>query len=72
MVANGYIDTFDEEPKLADDLNAQHRYNAAYAVALAGCGSDQANLLPQPRRIQRASNSARLPVPKWRKIVLTY
>ncbi|HTU88532.1 MAG TPA: protein kinase [Gemmataceae bacterium] len=33
-----YREAFAEEPKLADDLNAQHRYNAACAAALAGCG----------------------------------
>jgi serine/threonine-protein kinase len=31
-------DTFTAEPKRADDLNTQHRYNAACAAALAGCG----------------------------------
>jgi tetratricopeptide (TPR) repeat protein len=33
-----YSEVFTEEPKLADDLDAQHRYNAACAAALAGCG----------------------------------
>jgi tetratricopeptide (TPR) repeat protein len=33
-----YQQAFEEKPKLADDLNAQHRYNAACAAALAGCG----------------------------------
>ncbi|HEY7424072.1 MAG TPA: tetratricopeptide repeat protein [Gemmataceae bacterium] len=33
-----YSAAFDEEPKLADDLNAHHRYNVACAAALAGCG----------------------------------
>jgi serine/threonine-protein kinase len=36
-----FREAFEEEPKLADDLNAQHRYNAACAAALAGCGQDQ-------------------------------
>jgi tetratricopeptide (TPR) repeat protein len=36
-----FRDAFDEMPKLADDLNAQHRYNAACAAALAGCGQGQ-------------------------------
>jgi hypothetical protein len=26
------------QPKLAGDMQAQHRYNAAFAAALAGCG----------------------------------
>jgi serine/threonine-protein kinase len=33
-----FRDAFAEQPKLADDLNANHRYNAACAAALAGCG----------------------------------
>ena len=33
-----YQQAFDEKPKLADDLSAQHRYNAACVAALAGCG----------------------------------
>ena len=33
-----YQQAFDEKPKLADDLGAQFRYNAACAAALAGCG----------------------------------
>jgi hypothetical protein len=31
-------DTFTAEPKRADDLNTQHRYNAACAAAQDGCG----------------------------------
>jgi serine/threonine-protein kinase len=33
-----YGDAFAADPKLADDLQAWHRYNAACAAALAGCG----------------------------------
>jgi tetratricopeptide (TPR) repeat protein len=33
-----YGDAFAADPKLADDLQACHRYNAACAAALAGCG----------------------------------
>jgi serine/threonine-protein kinase len=33
-----YTGTFAEQPKLADDLEGQPRYNAACAAALAGCG----------------------------------
>jgi serine/threonine protein kinase/Flp pilus assembly protein TadD len=36
--AQFYIDAFTAQPQLADDLNAQHRYNAACAAARAGCG----------------------------------
>jgi serine/threonine-protein kinase len=33
-----YEKAFDAEPKLADDLHAHRRYDAARAAALAGCG----------------------------------
>src|SRR5260370_22251106 len=33
-----YADAFAADPTLADDLRAGHRYNAARAAALAGCG----------------------------------
>jgi serine/threonine-protein kinase len=33
-----YAEAFAAQPKLADDLKAQNRYNAACAAALAGCG----------------------------------
>jgi serine/threonine-protein kinase len=36
--ARFYAEAFAAEPKLADDMLAQHRYNAACAAALAGCG----------------------------------
>jgi tetratricopeptide (TPR) repeat protein/serine/threonine protein kinase len=36
--ARFYEDAFAAEPKLADDLGAWHRYSAACAAALAGCG----------------------------------
>jgi serine/threonine-protein kinase len=34
-------EAFDAEPKLAEDLKAGHRYNAACAAALAGCGQGE-------------------------------
>jgi serine/threonine protein kinase/tetratricopeptide (TPR) repeat protein len=36
--ARFYAEAFAAEPKLAEDLGAQYRYNAACAAALAGCG----------------------------------
>jgi tetratricopeptide (TPR) repeat protein len=33
-----YIEAFAQQSKLAEDLQQQHRYNAACAAALAGCG----------------------------------
>jgi Tfp pilus assembly protein PilF len=42
-----YADAFAEEPRLAADLNSQHRYNAACSAALAAAGQgEDARLLP--------------------------
>jgi serine/threonine protein kinase/tetratricopeptide (TPR) repeat protein len=38
VAARFYADAFAAEPKLADDLSRQYRYNAACAAAMAGCG----------------------------------
>jgi serine/threonine-protein kinase len=38
-----YADAFAAEPRLADDLRSAHRYNAACAAALAGCGQGKDN-----------------------------
>jgi superkiller protein 3 len=51
-----YAQAFAGQPKLADDLNHQHRYNAACAAALAGCGQgkDADKLDPKERdRLRR-------------------
>jgi serine/threonine protein kinase/Tfp pilus assembly protein PilF len=39
--ARFYEQAFDAEPNLAEDVRARHRYNAACAAALAGCGQDK-------------------------------
>jgi serine/threonine-protein kinase len=46
-----YADAFAADPRLADDLEAGHRYNAACAAALAGCGAgkDAGTLQPVDR-----------------------
>jgi serine/threonine protein kinase/tetratricopeptide (TPR) repeat protein len=53
-----YRDAFAEQPTLADDLQQQHRYNAACAAALAGCGQgkdgDQTDDKERPRLRQQA------------------
>jgi tetratricopeptide (TPR) repeat protein len=36
-----YAEAFAHDAKLADDMRQQHRYNAACAAALAGCGHDK-------------------------------
>jgi tetratricopeptide (TPR) repeat protein len=40
-----YAEAFAERPELADNPNPQHRYNAACAAALAGCGGGKDALL---------------------------
>jgi serine/threonine-protein kinase len=51
-IARLYADAFVAAPSLADDLDAGHRYNAARAAALAGCGrgQDAADLDESERR----------------------
>jgi tetratricopeptide (TPR) repeat protein len=41
LAARLYTDAFSAEPTLADDLRERHRFNAARAAALAGCGHGQ-------------------------------
>jgi serine/threonine-protein kinase len=49
--ARFYADAFAARPKLADDTEASHRYNAACAAALAGCGrGEDAAGLPDKAR----------------------
>jgi tetratricopeptide (TPR) repeat protein len=38
FAARFYAEAFAAQPAFAEDLNVQHRYNAACAAALAGCG----------------------------------
>jgi tetratricopeptide (TPR) repeat protein len=52
--ARFYEEAFAAEPKLAEDLGAQHRYNAACAAALAGCGQgEDAATLDDSARAER-------------------
>jgi serine/threonine-protein kinase len=72
VVANRfYGDAFAEEPKLADDLNAQHRYNAACAAALAGCGqgkdADKLNDKERARLRQQALDWLRADLKAYRQ-----
>ena len=39
--ARFYAEAFADDAKLADDMQQQHRYNAACAAALAGCGQGE-------------------------------
>jgi tetratricopeptide (TPR) repeat protein/tRNA A-37 threonylcarbamoyl transferase component Bud32 len=47
-----YADAFAAQPRLEDDLQAGHRYNAACAAALAGCGQGKDS--PRPDDKERA------------------
>ncbi len=38
-----WTEAFQADPKLADDMRTQNRYNAACAAALAGCGQGKDN-----------------------------
>src|SRR5262249_42782764 len=50
--ARFYAEAFAHDAKLANDLQAQHRYNAACAAALAGCGQGKdAGALPDKERL---------------------
>jgi serine/threonine-protein kinase len=64
-------DTFTADPKSADDLQAGHRYGAARAAALAGCGGgvDGAGLGEQERARwrQQARDWLRLDLAAWTK-----
>jgi serine/threonine-protein kinase len=68
-MARLYTEAFDTVPSLADDLDAGHRYNAARAAALAGCGqgadatglgeNERARLRDQAQHWLRADLAAR-------------
>jgi serine/threonine-protein kinase len=68
-----FRDAFAEQPKLADDLNRQHRYNAACAAALAGSGqgADGAKLDTQERaRLrQQALHWLRAELKAWARLL---
>jgi Tfp pilus assembly protein PilF/serine/threonine protein kinase len=53
-----YAAAFADQPKLADDLQAQHRYNAACAAALAGCGLGKDNPAPDAAARERLRRQA--------------
>jgi len=68
-----YSDTFAEDPKLADDLNAQHRYNAACAASLAGCGqgkdADKLDTKERARLRQQALDWLRADLKAYRQMI---
>jgi tetratricopeptide (TPR) repeat protein len=48
-----YVAAFASDPKLADDLTAGHRYNAACSAVLAGCGVSKGSALLADREKER-------------------
>src|SRR5262249_13190886 len=68
--AHYYAEAFATEPKLGENLDAQHRYDAACAAALAGCGTgkDADNLDDQQRAHlrQQALTWLRADLTAWR------
>ena len=71
--AGFYTDAFAAEPKLAADLNAQHRYHAACAAALAGTGQgkDAAKLdgKERARHRQQALTWLRADLTAWGELL---
>jgi tetratricopeptide (TPR) repeat protein len=71
--ARFYAEAFAQDPKLIDDLGTSHRYNAACAAALAGCGEgdDAAKLDSDERaRLRRqAMDWLRADLAAWRRVL---
>jgi hypothetical protein len=68
-----YAGAFDLDAKLADDMERQHRYNAACAAALAGCGqgndADKLHDKDLVRLRKQALGWLRADLAYWRKQV---
>ena len=69
--ARFYDQAFAAEPKLAEDAKVRHRYHAARAAALAGCGQgNDADKLDQAEKAQwrgRALEWLRADLAAWQK-----
>jgi serine/threonine-protein kinase len=69
--ARFYAEAFAAEPKLADDLQQQHRYNAARAAALAGSGqgkdADQIDDKERARLRRQALDWLQADLAAWQK-----
>jgi serine/threonine-protein kinase len=70
--ARFWAEAFQAQPKLADDLTVQHRYNAACAAALAGCGHGKdTDKLDDPQRARlrrQALDWLRADLDAWRRL----
>jgi serine/threonine-protein kinase len=72
--ARVYAEALAATPKLTDDLRAGHRFNAARAAALAGCGRPDAAGLSEPERERlrrQARDWLRLDLAAWTRKVET-
>jgi serine/threonine protein kinase/Flp pilus assembly protein TadD len=71
--ARFYAEALAAEPRLADDLGSGHRYNAACAAALAGCGRGKdAGGLSDPERdgLRRQARAwLRADLQAWRRLL---
>ena len=60
------------DPKLADDRQVQHRYNAACAAALAGCGKGKDDPAPDAARAKlrkQALDWLKAELANWAKVL---
>ncbi len=68
-----YLDAFAEQPKLAEDLQRQLRYNAACAAALAACGqgkdADKLDDKERARLRHQAIDWLRAELAAWRPLL---
>jgi serine/threonine-protein kinase len=71
--ARFYEEAFAAEPKLADDLGAGHRYDAACAAALAGCGqgkdADHSDAKERTRFRRQALDWLRADLAAWGRLL---
>jgi tetratricopeptide (TPR) repeat protein len=71
--ARFYAGAFAEQPKVADDLQAQHRYNASCAATLAGCGqgkdADQSDDKERARLRRQALEWLRADLAAYRRLL---
>jgi serine/threonine-protein kinase len=69
--ARWYTDAFAADPRLANDLSSGHRYNAACAAALAGCGQGKDSATTdtaERRRLRRQGHDwLRADLGAWRR-----
>jgi eukaryotic-like serine/threonine-protein kinase len=72
-VSRLYSTAFAEKPHLADDIKAFHRYNAACAAALAGCGQgsdvDKLDAKERARLRQQALDWLRADLKAYRQVM---